>query len=299
MSYGSWKQSKTPCIPSSTKEDHWTVWVTGLGSFSRENASKQNPSFQMQSGAGLIGTSKQYEGIRWEGTVGGVLGYGTSLFQEDNQSGKGQVQGPYASLYGDAVWKSVYVEGSVLAGYQRMKHARHIAYSSIDVVAEGAHNGWQLDPHVGLGWYVWRQGIRLALVGNVDYAWMFEQKWTEQGADTLNMKYPSRTASLLRTEGGIREEWVLEREENRLLVLLQESVVYKKWLHTGPIHAFLIGSPTFVSLDSLHSSEWIGVLNAEILYERAEGFFVSMRYTGELGSGYLNQQGTFRFGVSF
>jgi uncharacterized protein with beta-barrel porin domain len=291
---------KKGCSP----EKSWTGWVTPFGEYAREKAQHQTPSFSM--GLGGAVAAMEYNGLA-SNTIGFAGAYAYTHIHEANGAGTANLNQGYLTLYGTVNAAKWYFDFGAWSGYYHSNNQRQVSVSSVDSVARSSIHGWQLAPHLEIGydgfllqdcgvkWF----GVEPFVMG--DWVANWEHGFKEHGAGSLNMGQKGRFCSFLRSEAGLRLHEVAKFSWGELVFREKGSYVYQKAFHTGQLTSFLIGSPGSFTVTTLTSAQNLGVVEFSMLYisSRANMPYVDIRYQGEFGSQYQSHQGMVEIGKSF
>ena len=127
---------------------------------------------------------------------------------------------------------------------------------------------------------------------------LFENSYSEKGAEFLSMKINGRTSSILRSEAGVRfyQEWVGEWGS----CILKETLAYinKQPFSVGAMTAAVVGAPATFTVSSFRHNQSLIAPGIEFLY-RKKNTMLSLGYDGEFGSGYTSNEVQLRFGEYF
>lgn len=290
---------------SSHKQDHGlTLWVSPFGEYTREKAQNQTPAFQLAVGGVVIGLDKTLSESNMIGLGGS---YVFTHVYDKGKAGHANINQGFVTLYGTSKAAEWHFDLGIWGGYYASRNQRRIAFSGLDKTAHADIKGWQLAPHLEVGYEgFWQDsgcvkwfGMEPFLTG--DWVANWEKDFQEYGAENYNMGQDKRFCSLLRAEAGLRLHETLHCNWGRLVFSEKASYAYQKAFHTGRISAFLVGSPGSFTVDTLTGAQNLGVFEFSMLFMsiHTKMPYVDIRYQGEFGSHYQSHQGIFELGRKF
>lgn len=289
------------------RNEKHVLWATGVGEFSHQNAQEQNPAFRVNTGGELTGYD--YYGFE-NGVIGAALGFARSNIREEQNAGNGSVNYYTASIYGTGYIENAYIETSLWGTYNKYRNKRHVSYlgtsvfsPGLDANAKSSHRGYQIAPHLGLGYDINWIGNKFTgvLEPFAVFDWVFtsENGFSENGPSALNMHQRHRTSSMLRSEVGMNgyESW----KGNWGVFILRETLSYvnKKPFNTGKIRASIVGAPGSFTVESFTKAQNLFSPALEVFYRATNGGFCSLTYEGEYGSGYSSNEVIGEVGIFF
>ena len=279
----------------SQKTEPYLIYVDGFYQWAHQKAQSSNPAFNMQTEGAMIGFD--YYGLQ-NGEIGAIVGYARNNVFDKHDAGSGSVDIYTASLYGTAYVGNGYFDVACWGGYDRFKNT---ATSPIldSAAAKSSHQGAQVVPHFGLGYDIHYNPVVLEPFGNLDWAVLFQEGYSETGAGILDMSVKSSTSSMLRSEVGLN---VYEMWDGAFgLIVLKESASYVNEVpfSAGSADAALVGFPGSFSTVSLTKLLNLFSAKFEILYKGPSGYYGSASYEGEFGSQYKSNQLVGEVGLFF
>lgn len=283
--------------PSSSKTP-FSSWAGGFGQYAKEKNVQQTPAFTMESGGGMIGWD--YRGINSH-LVGLGTAYAYTHVHEKQDAGSAHVNQADLCLYTLFPVAKWYFDIALWGGYYHAKNHRHISFPGFEATAHLKTHGWQLTPHIEIGYQQTTQSLRITPFLATDFVSCWEKGASESGASLLNMHQKSRYSSLLRSETGLRLEEIFSYESGDLSLIQQASYGYQKAFHTGTLQAFLIGSPNTFTVTTLSHGQNLGIAELKIVFSPQKKYYpyVSLNSHGEWGSKYQAYQGIAEIGVRY
>ena len=230
-------------------------------------------------------------GLDYAGSERGLLGVGAgyahTTTQLELEAGKINANSYFAFVYGTMSLSHFFLDVSLLASINRFHNKRHITFPGFTSNAWSKHNGWIVDPHLDLGYdFTFSWGGIEPFVG-CDWAFDFENKYTETGAYPLNMTIQQHDSSMLRSEGGIM--LYETRQFDDVVFVFKQSLSYvnQTFFGSGKVNAVIVGAPNGVlSVSSFTSSQNLIAPGLEIFAKKHNRASLSLAYQGEYGSGY-------------
>ncbi len=281
------KKKASLCPPENN--NNFDVWVGAFGEASYQKAQHESPAFRFIT-EGLLGALDYYIGDH--GFVGGGLGYAHTHLHEDHHAGKASTNYAIATIYGEFDFSHFYTELVLWGIYNRIDNQRHISFPGFSATAISKTNGWQLDPHVGIGYDIDKNWGCIEPFAAADWANSWRQGYHEHGAGAFNMHEKRHHSSLLRTEAGVRfyEDW--EYDWGVFLLKEKISYVYKKPFGTGSVTAAVVGGAGSFSVESLSSVQNLGSVGFEFLTRvgKKKPVSFSAAYAGEFGKQYQSHE---------
>ncbi len=284
-------------------EDKQLLWIDGFADVAHFHAADDNPAIDAVWGGAILG----YDYFGSGGMVGGGVGYTHAGIDEEHHAGEGSNDIYMGMIYATTYLSDAYLEFSALGSFVQFNSERNVVFPGFEATAKEDHNGWQLVPHLGIG-YDWSNCIEcwndlvytIEPFASLDWAVLFEDGYSEKRATPLNMNIRSKTSSILRSEAGVHlyQTW----NQCSGTWILKESVAYinKQPFNVGSMTASIVGAPGSFSLNSFENNQSLFTPGIEILYRSNEQrAMVSLSYDGEFGSGYISNEVQLRIGKYF
>jgi uncharacterized protein with beta-barrel porin domain len=275
-------------------ERNSTVWFEAIGALAYQKAQHQTPGFDPTTGGAILAVDgKTSEHTR----VGGGATYLFTHIHEKKNAGHSNINQEDLFVY--ATWedKQFYVDGCVLGGLFQISQVRNIHMAGFDFKSKSHPHGWQLVPHLELGYkYMPNGGRDVELTLNpfvmVDWANAWQGSFKEKGSGPFNAGQKSHHSSLLRSEASLRlyetlffDAWNLAFQEKAGYVNLQS-------FGAGKVNAFLVGSPGAFTVETLTSPQNLGVAEFAMIFTPQDSRYPTgtIFYQGEFGVQYQSHQ---------
>jgi uncharacterized protein with beta-barrel porin domain len=295
-----WAKTKKECP---LKPAPFTVWLEAIGAIAFQDSQHQTPGFTPSTLGGNLGFDAK---IANEITIGGGATYLYTHIHEKQDAGSAHINQEDLFLYASWDPKHFYVDLGLWGGLFQTHQNRHIHMPGFSFHSLSKPKGWQLVPHLELGWIGLArrtQGSEITwnLLGMLDWAHAWQRKYKEKGSGPFNVQQNSHHGSLLRTEAGLRFSETLFFPTWNLIFQEKGSYVNVQSFNAGKVHAFIVGSPGSFTLETLNNAQNLGVVQflmtgASFKKGRPTG---TLFYQGEFGSSYQSHQIGLEFAMSF
>jgi Autotransporter beta-domain len=299
-------QQPMPCCPTSLPKCGiaYSPWISGFGEYSREHKQRQTPAFEAGSGGFLL--ASDFYGVYPELMLGTGIAYAHTHIHEDGGYGHANINQGAIVFYSEWTYHDYYFNMELWGSGYHTKNVRKINLPGvIGGSALSSTNGWQLTPHLEIGYDYkndcWHSWLCIEPFTIIDWVANWEQGFHEHGAGKLNMGQKGRFCSLLRNEWGVRFYETLSYDWGTVTFREKGSYAYQKAFHTGTLTAFLIGSSGSFVVSTLNGAQNLGVIEFESLFvPRNKKYpYGSISYQGEFGSRYQSHQGMASIGLDF
>jgi uncharacterized protein with beta-barrel porin domain len=277
------------CLPVCKQEPKFSAWISGFGEYSHQAASLQNPAFHYVSEAALAGLDYRGENRK---LMGGAVGYAHTSYRENHHAGHGMINYYFLSLYGNAFVKNFYISPAVWGVFNQVHNTRHIAFTGFSGNARANINGWQLIPHLEIGYdaqYYWGDVMPFTAA---DWAISWQRGYREHGASPFNAREKAKRSSMVRSETGLKfsEQW--EKSWGILLLKEKVSYVFEKPFGTGTVNTAFVGTPAAFTVTALNKPLNLAAVGFDVVFaigkdNRAK---ISLGYEGEFGANYNSNE---------
>lgn len=267
-----------------------TLWATGFVDFARQESVNQNVPFNFITG-GVIA------GIDWKNTseshiVGVGAAYANSDVKDNSNLGSSNISSFAISLYADYFWGAYYMQASVWGMFNHIYNQRIISYADIDTRATSDTNGWQVNPHIEIGFPLGTSGFEVQPYFGFDYVSTWVDSFSEKGAGNLNMRQKDQAFSMIQSEVGVR--FFQSVDTCYGLFGVKEGVCYinRTPFDTGTVTAAIFGASEFVTLHSFTKTQNLAAVSASFFAEvgKRREVTISLGYEGEFSSYYTSNQ---------
>ncbi|MBI5366072.1 MAG: autotransporter domain-containing protein, partial [Planctomycetes bacterium] len=178
-----------------------STWITGFGAGSSVKGNPLADGFDARTG-GLSG-GLGYR-VKPDFIVGLAVGGAFTTVDGDGNSGSADISSWSIGAYAGHRFGPAYA--TAYAGYtgHDFDTERHIVFGAIDRVANGDHDGDEIDCRVELGDDIDAGDFTVTPFGALTYANLDEEGYDENGADSLNLHIDGTTTESLRGQLGAR-----------------------------------------------------------------------------------------------
>src|SRR5579862_7803162 len=278
-----------------SQDKPFTIWFEAIGAWAHQKAQHQTVGVDPATGGAILACDRLIT-PRWR--VGGGAAYlFTHIHEKDNQ-GHSNINQEEVFIYGSWDNQKFYVDMLVMGGALQIDQVRKIAMTGFSFRSTSHPNGWQLLPHLELGYKanIFNPSKMRKFCFNpfvmLDWANAWQERYKEKGDGPFNAAQKSYYGSLLRTEAGLRfyETFFF----NRWNFTIQEKISYvnTQSFNAGKVNAFLVGSPGAFTVETLSSAQNLGVAQLAMTFDPLRSCFpkTTFFYQGEFGSKYQSHQ---------
>lgn len=265
--------------------DKFSGWISGFAEFSHQKAKSQNPSFNFISEA--VVTGFDYHG-KQKSLAGGALGYAHTRFYDKENSGHGNIDYYFGSVYSDVSVDRVCISSAVWGVFNQIENTRKISFTGFSQTAKADIFAWQLIPHIELS-YEYKCGWGgFAPFISADWAISWQRKYTEKGASPFDISQQANNSSMVRSETGIKfyEKW--QRKWGAFFLKEKITYVFEKPFGVGTVNAAFAGVPNSFTVSSVnHNLNLVAIgLNFLAGFGKSQSLILDFSYSGEIGNSY-------------
>ena len=180
----------------------WTTWAQGYG-VGANLASDGNASGLTYSTGGLaVGIERQFGENTKIGLVGG---YSDTYATLENRGDNGSIDGGQLAVYLHRnIDESFYVTGIAAYGYNSYNTTRYIDFADIDRTAHANYGGNNFSFYTETGRTIFGQFVHLQPYGALEYIQVYQNSFTETGADSIDVATGGEQAAAFRSLLGTR-----------------------------------------------------------------------------------------------
>ncbi|MDR3624554.1 MAG: autotransporter domain-containing protein [Chlamydiales bacterium] len=293
-----YSNSCLPCTTVKKRDNAFDLWFSSFVDFAHQSKESENPSFNFMSEALLLGLDYNLLDTL---QVGGCLGFAHSQIHDNDHYGKANIPYYFGAIYGSFILDKFYIEPAFWAVFHQIHNERYISYDGIDVTASGTMNGWQIDPHLGLGYDIDMSWGNIEPFAAFDWVVNWEGSLQEHGASNLDMYQKSHTLSMLQSEVGVTFYQSFDKSFGQLCFKEGGSYINRAPFGTGKVTTAIFGSPQFVTLQSFTKVQNLGALNLEFLANigKKRDISISLGYEGQFGLDYISNEILLRIAKQF
>ncbi|MBI2743555.1 MAG: autotransporter domain-containing protein [Chlamydiales bacterium] len=190
----------TKCTRTCDPVKRVSFWGDLFGDFAKQQAIQKQVGFNANT-AGLV-TGVDY-GCLNNFFVGASAAYTYTDIDWKASRGNGSISSYYADLYTAWFNSFAYANASLLGGFSHYEAFRKIDFSNFHRKAKNNHNGVEYDAHIEGGFLFGFKGIEFRPFDSLDYIYVHERGFSENGASGFNLKLKSKTSNMVRNELGL------------------------------------------------------------------------------------------------
>jgi len=286
-----------PCAESYVRDQNWNLWFDPVGDFTRQKSRQQDMGYWGRTFGFFSGfDGKVTDTIR----LGLSAGYTHSRVEWKENVGRGFINSGYLSgyfLYNNP--HNFYLNGSLTGGYNHYTADRFIHVGSIDRTSHHKNHGFGFSSDLEIGYLIHRYGTFQPFIRQ-SYIGLYQQSFTETGAQSLDLSVKSKDFAMYRIESGLLYNYCFDYPTIAFNPEVTLTGIYELELKTGNFHA------TYV--DSGESYEVVGMKPRRFLISPGFAFdmvfkniflMLGVRYHAELGTQFYDQRVSGHVGYSF
>lgn len=276
------------------KTDHYAIWAQGFGEFARQGAQDQLPAFHTTTASPLVGLDYYVANGQW----GVAFSYADSHVK--NSMERDRIDFYSLFLYGTGYIGKGFIEAGIWGAYNRYHQNRHIQFPGFDHHAKAHYGGWQCAPHVRLGYDFGGSTWIFEPFGRADWAFVFQDGFSEHGASPYNMKQKKTSSNLLALSGGCNAFFWRQKQWGDWFFRASVAYLYKKGSHIGTLsQEAIVGQPQGFSVIAFKRGQNLFSPSAELFIRGKNGLFGALNYEGQIGSQYTSNAIFGKIGIFF
>jgi autotransporter-associated beta strand protein len=292
--------SQNDCLKSECSDcidRGWTLWIDGLGDWSRQHNQNHQIGFHTTSGAGALGADYQVTTNFYLGLSGA---YSATDIDWNGHTADGGIQSYYGTIYG--TWSSdhFFIDGAIMGAHNQYTGKRHIKFANVHRHARNKHAGNEVLAHLNLGGLFQAGCLAINPFVSVDYIFLHQNGFKERGAQSLNLRVKKTRSNYVRGEAGLNFNSCFERENSRWVPGLTLGVI-REWRPNGKHYSSrLAGIDCNFITTGLSPNRTLFTPGASLTaLFCCNRLSVELSYDAELGSHYWDQNVNLQLGFSF
>lgn len=219
---------RLPYLPCSC-DNPSRLWIEGLGNTLTMKRHGLEIGFQANTGGLAFG----YDGQINEYFVMGAGGAWTrSHLEWHDHRGDGDVNGLYGGIYFDTQADSFYLGASFLAGMDFYETNRHLQFVTTDRHAHASFQALDLIGQISTAYLFGSPQAYFYPYANIDFIYLHTHKFSESGADGLDLNVFARSDETLRSELGLALQ---VQDRNAAETMCISPLVSIGWVNMCPI----------------------------------------------------------------
>lgn len=281
------------------EERPYTIWVDALGAFAKQKSQHETVGFEPNTGAVVVGFDAVLNPKVW---VGGGAAYSYTHIHEKKDDGHSNINQEYLFVYSSYAPSKFYLDAALWTGFFQTSQVRHIHMAGFDFNAKSHPHGWQLAPHLELGYNaIETKTFVLDPFVMLDWVASWQNGFKEKGGSPFNVQQKHHFGSLLRAEAGLRFFETIYFNRWNLVLEEKGSYVRREPFKTGSVTATLIGSPGSFTVETLSNGQNLAVLEFGATFEPKDQSYPygTVDYQAEFNGNYQSHQVLFEIGWNF
>ncbi len=226
--------------------------------------------------------------------MGGGIAYLFTHIHEKEDQGHSNINQEEAFVYSSWDNQQFYVDFLVMGGGVQIDQVRNTKMTSFSFRSSSHPHGWQLLPHLELGFKKNSQANNFCLNPFVmlDWANAWQESYREKGNSPFNAAQKAYYGSLFRTEAGLRFYETFFSQSGNFSIQEKISYVNTQSFNAGKVNAFLVGSPGSFTVETLSSAQNLGVGQLAMSFDPLNACYPTstLFYQGEFGVQYQSHQ---------
>jgi hypothetical protein len=282
------------CCPS----EPCSIWIEGLGVFTRQQPQLQTPAFKTSTG-GFVAALEAYGNL--PNVIGGGLAYTHTHLKWKGGYGASTIEQEYGFVYGTFdITCDFYIDAAIWLELFQIHNHRRLAFPGFKATEHSDPKGFQFAPHIELGYdfdWCW---FSLEPFAMCDWVSSWQHRFRETGHG-FNFGVKGQYSGMIRTELGLRFYETIACRWGQIIIQEKTSYVNKEPFHVGTVNAFLVGAPGSFTVETLTASQNLGLVELEFLFTSTDMRYPygSVGYQGEFGSSYISNQVILEIGQDF
>jgi fibronectin-binding autotransporter adhesin len=288
------------CSPKRKKTEFWVNGLyANLNQYSLTKNNNKQVGYNSYVGGGSAGIDLKVSRYGYIGIMGS--GTSTSISLKEDQ-GAGNIYSGYFAPYASYIGDNLYINSSLLVGFDVFKMRRDIKYGGFDANPGSQHRGTELLAHLDFGWNTVFNTFTLRPFESIDFSWLHEKGFSEKGGGNYNLNVSEAYPELFRNELGLNfASCVKVSHMHTFMSDFKVSWVYESRFNGRTIKSyFLTNRDQTFNVSSYFPSRSLAslgaTLTANLFKEKA---LISVNYDTELGYKYFDQMFQGQIGFRF
>jgi hypothetical protein len=279
--------NRTDCNQETSSLHQWNFWSNFSGDFMRQEGHTQNVGFDVNTAAATVGFDVEPLKNLF---VGFAAAYDYSWLEWNHSQGDGTIGSVYGGPYFSWFNRRLFLSLSALGTWNNFHASRHIVFPTVDRHALSDHTGLGVITHFDFGVMTYPAAeMTFSPIGGLDYIYLREQRYTEEGAGSLNMKIHETHAALLRSELGFKVAKCAILVHNKWTHDLKLSWIHQHFLKGKRLHAeFAEVDCVYTVIGMKPNKDYFNVAAGITGYFMKDRLSGALRYEGKFGDGILD-----------
>ncbi|MGE3534816.1 MAG: autotransporter-associated beta strand repeat-containing protein [Parachlamydiales bacterium] len=273
-----------------------SLWLEPFGMRIKQKPRFDERGFISDTGGLMIGGDYGFgNGIVLGAAVGGNITY----LKWSEGMGNAHIPSGFASIYADWSCKKVFIETSVLGGYDHFRTLRHIHFPGENRKAKSRHRGYDWSAHLGGGFEARAHRVYFEPFFNLDYSSLHQDGFKENGADSLNLSVQEKNFDLLRAEEGVTVTRSFATRHGCWSPRIWASIVTSVPFYNRNYKSAMQGQDKSFTVWTYHKTSNRFSPGAELIWTVNGAISLAAKYGAEMGRGIVEQKGDLRFEWDF
>jgi hypothetical protein len=282
----------------------FSIWFETLGALAYQKSQQQTVKFNPTTGGTILAFDYL---IMPQLRLGGGVSYLFTHIHEKEDQGHSNIHQEGGFIYSSWDNQQFYVDILVMGGGVQIDQVRNTKMTNFSFHSSSHPNGWQFLPHLEFGF---KKNILYQSKTNnfclnpfvmLDWANAWQESYQEKGDSPFNAAQKAYYGSLLRTEAGLRFYETFFFQSWNFSIQEKISYVNTQSFNAGKINAFLVGSPGSFTVETLSSTQNLGVGQFAISFDPLNACYPTstLFYQGEFSTQYQSHQANIEFAWQF
>jgi autotransporter-associated beta strand protein len=273
-----------------------SVWIEPFGLNINLKPRNDQRGFHAQTIGALLGADYTNS----NGVVTGIaIGSNTTYLKWSGGMGHAHTPSGFLTLFSNWNNEWAYLEGSIIGGYDYFSTVRHIHFPGENRKAKSKHSGFDWGIHVGAKYKVAVGTLNCSPFVNLDCDTLYQDKFSEHGADSLNLEVQKKSFSMLRIEEGFSISRSFVTSEGRITPTAWISMVTTTPLYNRHYTSSMQGQDKSFRVWTYRSTINRLSPGIELVWSTRHGIVLSGRFSAEFGTGISTQKGDLRLEWNF
>jgi outer membrane autotransporter protein len=296
---------------ASTSDKIYNIWLTPLGNFTKQKSRSQRgicDSSKIGFNSNTWGTTLAFDAKAADYcVVGGAVSYAHTDLDWKKSIGHSQTNSVFASLFGTLYNSLAYLDLAVMGAYDHFTAQRRITlvnqFATMHRTAKHKNNAGEYDLYAGFGYTLNKGNWQFNPYATVDFMHLYQQKYKESGAESIDLKVKMKNYNLLRNEFGVSFSSCQRNQSNWAFTeRIKLGYVHEARFRGRKITAEFVGPPDsslFVVRGFWPNRDLFALgVSLQVIFPD-DHFSIDLGYDGEFGDRWSNQTGNLELLYTF
>lgn len=285
-----------PCARQYIWDEPLAVWLDPVGDFTQQDPRQDDMGFNAATVGGFFG---------FDGKIGSSLrlglstGYTNSRVKWMEDCGKGIINSAYLAGYFLFRPNRFYLNGSLSGSYSHYNAQRNINIVTIQREARHKNHGFGFEADLELG-YIFKGKTQLQPYVRQSYIGLYQQKFQESGAGSLDLNVDSKKFAMYRIDAGFIFSRCLDYKRFAITPEVSLSGIWEQELKTGTFFATYQDTGLGYEVVGMKPKRLLISPGAAIDFViKKYPMMIGARYHGEFSSQFIDQRISGHIGYGF